>query len=265
MVKKVVWPLTIAAFLGGMTVGCRKTPIYSQVPAAADPMPKDKDREMISLGHSSFPEIPHKPKYLNAKEQAALLQPLPAAMRTRVKKLLGQKYNPCPFAAGFPKSCYETVFYVLGIKAIASDKYSGSFKASGPGKEMEFEKYIKSQGYSVVDKISPFIVEESRTEELPIIVRVKNPAIPRKIVPGSIIVFGYHEGKKENGSEIISNHAAVYLGKIKGENIVFQKRSLYCGPESPYGYYSLEQALRDNIGQSAMDESIFNQIFVLRK
>jgi hypothetical protein len=187
------------------------------------------------------------------------------SLRGPLEKLLNWKFVACAAAPqDQPKNCYETTAFVTGLDFKSrrreqtgdrepilddQDKIAEMLAAGGYRKTAEFYPYRQKPGPGLKEKV---------------IAGINSAAIPKNLKSGDLIMFGWHSVDAKGKRLDRYVHAMVYLGRAQGQEYVFEKQNLVCGPADPYRIISLKTTLARQVGLGVTEKNI-DRVFVYRK
>lgn len=194
-------------------------------PSQPEPLPAESGQSVPASGYSK------------AGPKARSLDPRESAVEdttNRVTYLLNKGYEACQVddQKEYP-NCLGTALWAVGLdpdpepKNVNNSDFIGALQAGG---------YREAATHHVLHT-EDAVYEEDFS-------KIKEPAKATvhledvKLHSGDVLVFGAVD---EAGNH--PTHAAIYVGKVNGQDMVFQKDSMYCGTGSPYHMLPLREVV----------------------
>jgi len=216
-----------------------------------------------------------------------------AEIASRIEWLLAKKFEPCQNEKTSYANCFGTALWVLGLgntdaPAMYAETDDNQWEACDNtdirlnlGSSDNLDYLFRSIGYQPIEshEMIQVIKEGSIVEpcevqpngdctyiEIPPELKIeqaKDALINLK--PGDLLLFGT-SGEIFDGEQIGVNfsHAAIYVGNVNGEPMMFEKRSLYCGPDSPYAIVPVMNRIRgdaESLTKGAGDITRFLHVY----
>lgn len=223
-----------------------QTPTVPPVVSAPPAVPADRAPITTPSGDryvappSTEPAAAHPTRHWATREIAT------ETVALRIEHLLRRKYDPCGASAAEPANCLGTVLWVIGADTHDSPQAYGVYE---PGQRGAFADRLMANGYQPVS--SHQVIKETKAQYADLSNHpLYTPIVPIREAEAVVDTSGL---QLQSGDVLLfaretpdhPGHAAIYVGTVRGEPMVFQKDSMHCGFESPYRLVPLQKLVED--------------------